>query len=120
MNKITKGERYTTGRFYSGESSKGNWEMYKIVDDKGKNEVTVFPSNIPTGGRDNCDIVIKDILEVRVGFRQSKKDQKWYPETNITAEIEVIKSDIDVDFDVDEGELPWNEGDMMDDIGLPL
>ena len=118
MTAVKKGERYTATTFRNGTSERGDWEMIKVADANGKNELTIFPSNLPSGVTQNGDFVLKDITEVRVGFRKSKKDDKWYQETNITAEVEAIKSDID--FDVDEGELPWNTGDLMDDIGLPL
>ena len=117
MTKIAKGERYTASTFRSGESERGAWEMIKIADANGKNELTVFPANVPTGVVENGDFIVRDIIEVRVGFRKSKKDDKWYQETNVTAELEAIKSDIDIDLD---GDLPWAEGDLMDDIGLPL
>ena len=119
MTKLTKGERYTASTFKSGTSEKGDWEMVKVADSNGKNEITIFPASVPSGVTHNGDFILKDIVEVRVGFRKSKKDDKWYQETNITAELEAIKSDIFID-EGDIGDLPWNEGDLMDDIGLPL
>lgn len=120
MTKVTKGERYTATVFRSGQSERGAWEMIKVADNNGKNELTIFPSNIPSGVGEQGDFLLKDILEVRVGFRKSKKDDKWYQETNITAEVEAIKSDIVFEDIGEDGELPWEDGDFMADIGLPL
>ena len=118
MTKLTVGERYTAGKFRSGESRNGAWELLTVADEKGKNEISIFPSNIPVKGRDGCDFVVKSIGEVKFGFKKGT-DGVWHPQCSVSAEVEVIESDIDLSF-VDDGPLPWEEGDMMDDIGLPL
>ncbi len=120
MTKITKGERYTANKFLSGESERGAWEIVKIADEKGHNELTVFPSNIPTGITANGDFVVKDIVEIKYGFRRDKKTNEWKQEITVTAELEAIKSDIVFEDMGEDGELPWEAGDFMADIGLPL
>lgn len=121
MTKLTVDEVYTANKFRSGSSGRGDWEMFCVLDEKGKNEIAIYPTNMPTGGRENCSFKLKNIVEVKNGVRKGT-DGKWYPAVSVSGEVEVIKSDInlDVDFDVDEGTLPWETGDVMDDIGLPL
>lgn len=118
MIKIIAGEKLHALEFRSGESERGKWELINVSDEKGKMKATVFPVNIPTGGGSDMDFVVKRILEVKIGNRKGA-DGQWRPQTSVSAEVEFIKSDIFVDID-DDGELPWSEGDLMDDIGLPL
>lgn len=121
MTKITIGEVYTANKFRSGSSGRGDWEMICVLDEKGKNEIAIYPTNIPTGARENCSFKLVDVAEVKNGVRKGT-DGKWYPAVSISGKVEVIQSDInlDVDFDDPDGELPWKEGDFLEDIGLPL
>lgn len=119
MNKIVIGEVYTASKFRSGSSGRGDWELYSVLDEKGKNEIAVYPTNIPSGGRDNCSFKVTDVTEFKYGQRKGT-DGKWYPSVSITGKVEVIKSDINIDEFDDDGPLPWEDGELMDDIGLPL
>ena len=119
MTKLEVGQRYHSDKFFSGNSSNGPWELLNVADDKGKNDISIFPANLPSGAHENCDFVIKEIKEVKFGPKKSKTTDKWFQQCTISAVIEVIKSDIIVD-DFDDGPLPWEEGELMDDIGLPL
>ena len=121
MTSIKAGERYHTTTFKKGTSSNGDCELLKVADAKGKNEVTIFPSNVPSGASEGCDFVVREIYELKVGMKQSKFDQKWYQQVTVSATIEAIKSDILTDLDLEDvGELPWKEGELLEDIGLPL
>ena len=113
MTTVTIGEVYHSKKFRSGSSSNGPWELMSIVDDKGKNEVTIFASNIPCGGSDGCHFKLTKIDEVKFGMRKNKNDDKWYPSVTVQAEVEVIKSDIE-DFgdqsvldELPDTDLPW-------------
>jgi hypothetical protein len=117
MTSVKQGERYHAVAFKSGSSSNGDWELVRVSDERGKNDVTIFPANVPSGAYEDCDFVVKDIVEVKVGFKQNKKTQKWEQATTVVAVIEAIKSDINLD--IDDGELPWDIP-LDDDIGLPL
>lgn len=119
MTRVAPDETFVCADFKSGESSHGPWELIKVNDEKGKNPVTIFPTNLPTNGKIGERFVIKKITEVKVGNRKDSSGQ-WRQSTTIAAEVQFIKSDILVDEGDETGDLPWDDVNLGLDIGLPL
>lgn len=132
-NKLTVGEIYRAERFRSGESARGHWELISVKDQKKKNEVTIFPTNIPTGVTERGQFRIKKITSLTNGMK--KRGDKWEVNVTCEAEIEAITTDIpgfaddmpgisvDTDnvwADANMGDIktPWDNDD--DDYSLPL
>lgn len=109
MIRIEVGNVYRCFRFRSGASSKGRWEVVTVVEpDKfGKNrqELTIFPANLPSGVQENGQFVVKRILNVT---RKKKKDKEgnWTQvDVTLTAEVEPLKEELNLD-----GDLPFTFG----------
>ena len=113
MTKIEEGQSYKAKRFRSGTSGKGDWELISVEDERGKNPVTIFASNIPSNVKENEMFKVIKINSVSVGFKEDSKGL-WQPQTSISAEVEAIPSEFDLGFD--DGDDPWSD---MDD-GLPM
>ena len=129
-NKLIVGEIYRAERVRSGESARGPWELISLKDAKKQNEITIFPTNNPTGVTEKGQFRIKKIVSLTNG---KKKDQNGNWGVNVTceAEIEAITTDIpgfgadipgiEVDVDpawtaADSTKTPWDD----DDFSLPL
>ena len=107
MNILIVGGKYHARHRKTGFSDKGPWELYSVVDDKDRNEITIFvtnpkmPTNMPnTGG----DFILKNIKNVKNGARQSTQGV-WFQNVTIEAEVEYIEPDKSFD-EVEEGN-PW-------------
>ena len=121
MTRIAEGETFRCAKFKSGESGRGPWELIQITDEKGKNPMSIFPTNLPTHGGEGQDFVVKKIVEVKVGNRK-QSDGSWRQSTTVAAEVTFIKSDILVDDGDGTEDLPdgWDDLNLDMDIGLPL
>lgn len=130
-NKLIVGEIYRAERFRTGESARGRWELVSVKDDRKKNEITIFPVNIPTGVTERGQFRIKKIVSMTNGMKKDREG-KWSVNVTCEAEIEAITSDIpgfgddlpgiDVDVDpvwsaADAAKTPWDDDD---DFSLPL
>jgi hypothetical protein len=117
MNHIVVGEIYRTTKHRSGTSKSGDWELFTILDERNRNEVTVFANNLPNKGYDGCQIKILSITEVKNGAKKGK-DEKWYQVVSMNADVDVLESDLKSDgdpfedLDGDDGKLPWKELDI--------
>ena len=118
MNHIVVGEIYRCTKHRSGTSGSGAWELFTILDEKNRNEITVFANNLPNKGYDGCQIKILSISEVKNGAKRGK-DDKWYQTVSMNADVDVLESDLASaggdpfeDLDGDDGELPWKELDI--------
>ena len=100
---IEKGGIYRAARAKSGSSNRGDWELVAVADENNsKRTQTIFIAT-PTGIREGQMFKVLEIVSFKNGW---KKDQngEWKPEASITAEIEPIASEIDVN-DID----PWDD-----------
>jgi hypothetical protein len=121
MNHIKVGEIYRCEKHRAGLSnatSGQKWELFTILDEKKRNEITVFANNLPNKGSDGCSIKILSITEVKNGPKKSRKDDKWYQTVTINADVDVIESDINFDGDDPFAATPLDIGaeDFDDDI----
>ena len=120
MTRIAPDEIMRCAEFKEGASSRGPWELIQVLDEKGRNPVTIFVNNVPCHGAAGKDFIIRKITEVKVGNRKDNTGA-WRQSTTITADVEFIKSDINVDSE-DNSDLPdgWDDLNLDLDIGLPL
>ena len=131
-NKLTVGEIYRAERTRSGESARGPWELISLKDAKRQNEITIFPTNIPTGVTEKGQFRIKKIISLTNG---KKKDQNGNWAVNVTceAEVEAIGTDIpgfaaDVPGITVDADNVWSSADVSsvttpwddEDYSLPL
>ena len=49
MIRIEKDGVYKAKRVRWGENDHGKWELVVVASDKGKQEITIFPENVPCG-----------------------------------------------------------------------
>jgi hypothetical protein len=116
--RINVGEEYQIARFRSGISDRGAWEVITVKEEgRSKQEVTIFPDNVPSGAKEGCNIVIKSISGVT---RKKKKDSmgNWTQvDVCINAEIEAVEPPKLELEDEDTGDLPfaWGDSTGLDD-----
>jgi len=112
MTVIAPDEVYEAKRFRSGVTLKGPWELIVVDDERGKNEVTLFPVNVPSHITEGCKFRVLEIKRLKAGFRK-KDDGSWSPNTSADVIVEPIITDVEGFED---------DGDPWDSIGddLPL
>ena len=127
MNTITIGDTYRAKWAHSGENARGPYEMVKVVNDKDKEDITIFINNCPTGITTNDRFVINKITTVTRKWRKGnvwnsqkkEREEGWIQEVEINADVTRVDSEIE-GFDglPDEfsGTAPWE----IDDGELPL
>ena len=109
MIRVDIGTPYECCRFRSGASDKGRWEIVSIIEEgkygKNRQEITIFPANLPSGVKEGQQFIIKRILSV-ARKKGKDKDGNWTRvDVNITAEIEPVKAELNLD-----GDLPFTMG----------
>lgn len=117
------GKIYTAKMVRSGVSTRGDWEMVKVVE--GRKEITIWPDNKPTGLEDGQEFEIVAISGVKYGARK-RQDGNWQDDVSCTATLKAASTnsfDFDAD-NIDDGELPWKMNDnpfgIPEDDQLPL
>ena len=114
--RINVGEQYTAFRFRSGTSERGPWEVITVKEEgRAKQEVTLFPSNVPSGVMEGGDLIVKSISGVT---RKKKKDSMgaWTQvDVCIYCEVEPV-APVKLEEDDDLTDLPfeWGKGDIDD------
>lgn len=119
--KITAGQIYKAKGVKSGTSSRGDWMMTHVADERGRNEITLFITNLPCNLAENQQFKVKCIDEVVLGVRRNKNPEKaeWYPSYTVNVQVEPIASEFpDLDMESDPwgdagGALPWKEEDEL-------
>lgn len=87
MNRITNGKTYKADDFRAGCTEKGkNWEMLTVLDENGKNGISVFPINVPCGIEKGDEFLVESIESISSGFRKGS-DEKWYATTSVNAVV---------------------------------
>lgn len=123
MNRMTVGNIYVASFALAGNSSKGPYELIRVTDERGKDEITVFVNNecMPTGITKGDRFMLSKITEVSHYWRKGQvynketkqKTEGWVEHFDINADIKRISSDlegIDVDLPDDfAGVAPWDE-----------
>lgn len=125
---LEKGKTYTAAMVRTGTSQRGDWEMVKIVD--GKNELTIWPDNKPSGVEEGGEFEVVEITGVKYGPRKNKQGV-WQKEGSVTAILKPFKSagasftidDVDGDVPFEVGDNPFAPGGMYslpEEDQLPL
>lgn len=95
MIKLNRGGVYTAHRVRSGTSGRGDWELIVTkAEGKGRQSLTIFPSNLPTGIREGGTFVVDDISEVEIKATKNKDGTFGKDVTNVIA---VVKPCADLD-----------------------
>lgn len=76
MVRIEKDGIYKAKRVRWGENNHGKWELVVVAGDKGRQEITIFPENVPSGVNEDCAFRVDDISAVEVKV-QKNKDGTW-------------------------------------------
>lgn len=87
MVRIEEGGVYKAKRVRWGENDRGRWELVVVAGDKGRQEITIFPENVPSGVKEDAMFTVDKIhaCEVKV---QKNPDKTWGKEkTRVEAEI---------------------------------
>lgn len=111
MNILEVGQSYTANRAKSGSSSRGDWEFVSVVNERGKEEVTIWVDNTPSGVTEGGKFKIVEVTKFGVTNRKDK-DGNWRQEPSFTCKILAEKFEdfdtmCDNPFDEVEGELPY-------------
>ena len=104
MLKLETGSTYTAARFRSGSSDRGEWELIVIrPEGKSRQEITIFPVNVPSGIREGDVFSVQEILSVSV--KKSKdRDGNWGADkTSVDAFVKPFSVDDIGDFGDDSG-----------------
>jgi len=120
MITVARGEVYKAFRFRYGASERGRWEVVVVREQgRAKQEITIFPTNLPSGVKEGGAFMIKEIRSVT---RKKRKDGigEWTL-TDVNVEAEIVPID---DGDVNlEGDLPFTMGaydEAEDDLDTPV
>lgn len=125
MIRVERGNVYTAFRYRSGISDKGRWEVIMVRESgPSKQEMTIFPANLPSGVSEGAKFKVKDILSVT---RKKRKDAegKWtMTDVCILANVELMNSE-EINLN---GDLPFSldayddDADELNDdfSGLPF
>lgn len=102
MIRVEKDGVYKAKRVRWGENDRGKWELVVVASDKGKQEITIFPENIPCGVKEDYMFTVNEINAVEVKV-QKNKDGTWGKEkTRIEAYISPCLEQEDPFGDVDD------------------
>ena len=135
MNRISVGSVYVATWAYSGQNNRGPYEMLKVTNEKGKEPITIFVNNVPTGIAKGERFVINKVTDVICKWRKGmvwnshtkQKEEGWEMEYDINADVTRVSSAFDgVSTDVlaneldgfDVGVAPWDE--LSVDEQLPM
>lgn len=109
MIKIVKGQIYPCCRFRSGASERGRWEIVAVIEEarygKIKQEVTIYPTTLPSGLYEGCQFRVKDILSVSRKKAQDKNGNWNVINVCIEADVELVEDEINLS-----GDLPFTMG----------
>ena len=123
MNRLSIGNIYLAEWSYSGENSRGKYEMLKVVNEKGRDEITIFVNNKPSGiarGDRFCLNKVTDVIrKKRKGsvwnYETKQKEEGWILDVEINADVTRVDNDLDgldgslPDEFAGADDLPWDE-----------
>ena len=135
MNRISKGQIYTVERTFSGQSSKGSYELVVVREgEKKKNtEINIWVTNNPSGVAKGDRFRLNEITEVSYRWKKDKvwnpskrcEEEGWQPSVDVNASIARIPSDLDgIDIpgnpDFDGLDNPFDNDALIEAGELPL
>lgn len=110
MVTISKGEMLTISESKSGSSQRGDYFMFKVKAEKGKDSITVW-SKDGEKFSDGETVIVSDILEVKKGAR--KYQEKWYDTYDVTAKLTGRKTSKPPVIDADFTEIEDDQSDPL-------
>lgn len=113
MTSVRQGGNFTAKRCRSGVSSRGAWELITFSDNNGRNEITIWVMNTPSGVKEGQQFHIDDIIEVKFGMKKNTND-RWQPQCSIDAVVTAIESEFDAGMS-GAGDVNWQELGEADD-----
>ena len=132
MNRMTVGNIYVASFALAGNSAKGPYELIRVTDERGKDEITVFVNDgcMPTGITKGDRFMLSKITEVSHYWRKGlvynretkQKEEGWVEHFDINADIKRVSNELDgieAEFPDDfAGVAPWDE--LPEDEQLPM
>ena len=127
MVRIAKGEVYKAERVRSGNGAKGDWEL--IVVKNGKDEITLWSTNAPSGVTEGGEFRIESIdnlAKKRVPYKDGKickdraaKDVEWRTDVDANVTVKAVGFS-EAPFDFDDPPFMFDDNPFADDEELPL
>lgn len=116
MIKLEKGGEYKAARVRSGTSQRGDWELVVVkADGKARQEITIFPSNTPSGVQEGEQFILKDILGVTIKKKKDADGNWTKEEVAVSAELEALEPvSLDDVSSSDFGDLGFGSTDIDD------
>lgn len=94
MVKIEIGGEYKATRVRSGENDRGEWELVVVkAEGRARQNLTIFPTNIPTGIHEGDIFKVNKIEGVAVKQKKDSNGNWTLQDTNVWAELEKVSSD---------------------------
>lgn len=121
MTELQEGKVYTALRVRSGANdAHGHWELIAVRDSKGKNEVTIYTRNIPSGVKEGQKFNLERIHRLKFGYKQDR-DNRWQPQVTIDGTVKPIESEYDAYYGDEPGvkqseKNPWDDVKVDDDL----
>ena len=126
MNRMTVGNVYQASFALSGNSSKGPYEILKVTDERGKDEITLFvnPASMPTNIAKGDRFRLNKITEISHYWKKGQvynkekkcKEEGWEERYEFNVEVKRLDNDLP-EMDATEfgddfgGQLPWEDPD---------
>lgn len=113
MLKLEKGNTYTASRVRSGSGSRGDWELVVIrPEGKARQEITIFPTNVPCGVKEGDVFSVKEISAVSV--KRSKNAEGVWSGDKTSVDAVIVPFSVD-DLDEIDG---FEDGPFDDELEL--
>lgn len=92
MNRITCGKIFKAENYRQGTTEKGkDWELLSVVDENGKNEISIFPVNVPCGVLKGQEFLLESIESISCGHRKGG-DDKWFQTVSVNAIVSLAEA----------------------------
>ena len=102
MLELEKDGIYEALRVRSGTSVKGDWELIVVkADGRGRQKITIFPDNKPSGVKEGGKLIVKEIHSVTVKATKNADGTFGADVTTVSATVKPC-ADIDGVDDLDD------------------
>lgn len=88
MITIKEGGVYKASKIMSGSTEKGDWELISVTDESGKNSVSLFAKNIPSGVSEGQNFRVERICSVT---SKNKQDKNGVWRTNVSVDADIAQ-----------------------------
>lgn len=84
-----------------GSNHKGDWELIKVQEEKGRKAITIWVDNPPSGVKEGGSFRIDEIKTVT--YKSRLVNNKWYDEINVHATVSPLSN-------------TWGEASKFDEV----